>query len=415
MSETTEEVPDRPTDSGGTPRRRRQLIVIIAAALTALVIGLVAGRFVRSPAEVAAETKSPGASVITAPVETRSVATTVIVSGTTQLAEAVNVTLAAPSNGADPVITKVFASEGQTIKQGDLLAEVAGRPVFVLPGEFKMYRDISPGDTGPDVLQVQSALKQVGWAIFDADGAYGPSTQQAVSGFYRNRGYVPSLEATDPEPHRDQVPEQDLKSSSANPSSARATGKKAALRPMIPASELVFVKSLPAVIQTRAVRVGSEASAPSFVLSSSKAQVKARVPVEDAERIQVGDKVGVTDYVGNIDTSGVVSGIGKPSSTEEDGIAVPITVKVAKLDAADYDGVEVEVRIALDKSSDDLPVVPISAIFTAGDGRASVLKVRGKTTTRIAVAILARGEGFAQVKPQRETLGVGDRVVVGTK
>ncbi len=70
------------------------------------------------------------------------------------------------------VITDI-ADPGTIIEQGDVVYWVDGQPVIALYGETPAYRtlrDESPNLTGPDVLQLEEALADLG---FDFDGALG--------------------------------------------------------------------------------------------------------------------------------------------------------------------------------------------------------------------------------------------------
>ena len=42
---------------------------------------------------------------------------------------------------------------------GSVIVEVAGRPLFVFPGTVPAYRNLSPGETGTDVAQLQAGLR----------------------------------------------------------------------------------------------------------------------------------------------------------------------------------------------------------------------------------------------------------------
>jgi hypothetical protein len=48
-------------------------------------------------------------------------------------------------------------------------------------------RILRRGDTGPDVLLLQTRLTQLGWTL-DSDGDFGPLTEQAVIAFQQSRG-----------------------------------------------------------------------------------------------------------------------------------------------------------------------------------------------------------------------------------
>ncbi|MFI6982524.1 peptidoglycan-binding protein [Embleya sp. NPDC050154] len=178
-------------------RRRRVLIVLIVITLVSIVGGWTAARFVRSPEERAAEAKAPARSVISATVDRRVLTDTVVLRGTVAAEHTVTVaprvsTGAGKDGGGTtkPVVTGVRVRAGDVVEAGQVLLEVSGRPIFVLPGELPVYRDLRPGGEGRDVEQLQAALKGLGYGVgTDRAGTYGAGTRTAVAAFYRATGY----------------------------------------------------------------------------------------------------------------------------------------------------------------------------------------------------------------------------------
>jgi hypothetical protein len=154
-----------------------------------------AGSRVRSPAEAAATANPPVASRITAPVESRVLESTVISRGTVRYGDPREVVLASSSikNGATAIppalIISVPAVKGSVLAEGDKALEVGGRPVLILQGKNPAYRDMRPGDNGPDVKQLEDALARLGLNPGSADGAYDDATARAVEDWYRKTGY----------------------------------------------------------------------------------------------------------------------------------------------------------------------------------------------------------------------------------
>jgi peptidoglycan hydrolase-like protein with peptidoglycan-binding domain len=167
------------------------LAVVVAAAGG----GWFAGRRVASPAEVAARSKPPAPSRITVAVEKTVLASTLITRGLVRYGEPKPVVLSQSSlKTIAPVVTQ-SPEKGRSIKEGDKALEIGGRPVLVVEGSLPTYRDLRPGDRGPDVDQLKAALKRKGFnpgagAIYDA------ATERAVSDWYRSVGYDP-FEATE--------------------------------------------------------------------------------------------------------------------------------------------------------------------------------------------------------------------------
>ena len=172
--------------------------------MVALVLGLaillaagawVAGRQIRSPAQVAAETAPPDPSAITVPVEQQVLSSEVIVRGTVRYGSPQPVVL--PTSevkqsgaGAEEIIT-TRPRRGSTVGEGNVVMSVSGRPVFVLGGAQPSHRDLGPGVRGPDVEQLESALARMGFEPGPVDGRYDGRTGAAVATWYDQGGWAP--------------------------------------------------------------------------------------------------------------------------------------------------------------------------------------------------------------------------------
>lgn len=181
---------------GGVPssrRRARRTAIAALGLVLATGAGIVAGKRMRSPAEVAAARRPPVASLVTAAVEERELVSNLLIRGTVRLGDATSLLLpgAVGASGAAASTVEVVTRApvaGALVDEGDLLMEVAGRPVFVLQGAQPMYRAIVPGSQGEDVAQLQRALARLGFAPGRDDGAYDSGTQTAVAAWYASHG-----------------------------------------------------------------------------------------------------------------------------------------------------------------------------------------------------------------------------------
>ncbi|WP_230396291.1 peptidoglycan-binding protein [Streptomyces blattellae] len=174
---------------------RRRWVAAVAAGSTLLAAsGFAASQVIKSPAQAAADTKPPAADVLTAPVERRVLKETVVLRGTVAAGQSVTVTpvMGGGEDAAEPVVTKLPVDAGDTVRAGQLLLEVSGRPVFVLKGGLPVYRDLKPGAEGDDVAQLQNALQALGHSTGnDAPGTFGSGTKAALQAFYAGLGYDP--------------------------------------------------------------------------------------------------------------------------------------------------------------------------------------------------------------------------------
>ncbi|MFD9372229.1 peptidoglycan-binding protein [Streptomyces sp. NPDC060020] len=189
------EVPD--DDRSGLARGRRVVLGVVGGAALMAVGGLLATTLVKSPAQVAAETGPPAQGALTAEVERRVLAQTLVMRGSVVADQSVEVSPQGIRSGdgagsGAAMVTKLPPKAGDPVTAGQLIAEVSGRPVFTLHGTQPMYRDLKPGATGDDVAQVQQALRELGHGTgADPKGVFGAGTKAALAARYRAIGYEP--------------------------------------------------------------------------------------------------------------------------------------------------------------------------------------------------------------------------------
>lgn len=179
----------------GIPHQRALALGLVAAVLLAG-MAWAAGRGIRSPAQVAADTAAPIPSLITVPVERRTLSTEVIVRGTVRYGSPQNVVLAASTVKQGSGIVSRPPRPGARLRDGSVALVMSGRPVLVLRGSAPMYRDLAQGSVGQDVLQLEQALQRLGFAPGAIDDRYDPATASAVAAWYRKGGWDP-FSATD--------------------------------------------------------------------------------------------------------------------------------------------------------------------------------------------------------------------------
>lgn len=110
----------------------------------------------------------------------------------------------------EPIVTRAGLRTGDSARSGEVIATIAERPVIVFQGNMPSYRSMGPESSGPDVTQLQEALTNLGYSIWDTRGYYGPSTATAVYNLYISRGYEPlkrdGTEVNPAQPHLTAVP-----------------------------------------------------------------------------------------------------------------------------------------------------------------------------------------------------------------
>jgi hypothetical protein len=131
-------------------KRTAALALLVVVGLA--VVGWVAARQIHSPAEIAANTAPPTPSAITVPVVRRTLSTQVIVRGTVRYGapQEVDLGTSAVKQGSSDIVTRPPRRNAR-LRAGAVAMVVDGRPVFVLPGNVPMHRDLHRGRAGPDV------------------------------------------------------------------------------------------------------------------------------------------------------------------------------------------------------------------------------------------------------------------------
>ncbi|WP_405790189.1 peptidoglycan-binding protein [Streptomyces sp. NBC_00029] len=382
------EAPADPEDDRvGLARGRRLVLAVVGGAALMAVGGLLATTLVKSPAQVAAETGPPAQGALTAEVERRVLAQTVVMRGTVVADQSVAVSPQGVRSGAGAgaaLVTRLPLQAGDPVTAGQLIAEVSGRPVFTLHGALPMYRDLGPGATGDDVAQLQQALRELGHGTgADARGVFGAGTKAALTARYRAIGYEPLPAVADGgaalksarEAVRSATWAVEDASDSARPAAAAPTGApaetgsgkggaaappgpaagsgpgptagsgsgrelararqvlgearaallaaEAADGPMLPASETVFLGAFPARVSSLGARAGSPVSGPVLTLSAGELVVEAYLKDDKRQLLRAGMTVVVSSEVSGTDVRGKVALVATERSTAQPAGPLP--------------------------------------------------------------------------------------------
>ncbi len=176
-----------------TGRRRGLWYTAIATgsvAVVAVVFGL--GTLVQSPWREASA-NSGREPLVTVPVEHRTLAAD-IEDASAVYSAGRDLVIGAPDVEGAAVVTAQKVRAGQKVVSGSVLSEVSGRPIFGLATPFRLYRNVSPGASGPDVRALQEALAELGLYGGVRDGVYGAGTAGAVKSLYQRHGYSVPIE-----------------------------------------------------------------------------------------------------------------------------------------------------------------------------------------------------------------------------
>jgi hypothetical protein len=170
--------------------KSRKNVRIVTIALVGVVllaaVGWAAAKQIKSPAQIAADTAAPEASLITATVTSQTLKSEIITRGTVRFGLPTPISLPTSQlKTAAPIVGRI-PKPGDKLKEGAVAITVSGRPMIVLKGDSPMHRDLKPGDKGEDVLQLERALARKGFPTGAVDGRFDGSTAAGVAQLYRS-------------------------------------------------------------------------------------------------------------------------------------------------------------------------------------------------------------------------------------
>jgi hypothetical protein len=453
--------------------------VVSATAVVAVVMGAagwIAGSQIQSPADAAAGHQAPPASLVTVPIEQRSLTATVTARGTISYGTPRTLNLSGSvagdadgENATQQLITKA-PTAGRTLHEGDVLLEVSGRPVFVFTGSVPMYRTIIPGSTGDDVQQLRRAMRRLMPARqLASKGPFNSNVIDAVEAWYKKKGYIataPSKEA------RAELRQLQQAVRAAEPGK-RSAGRGKASTPggesgetetdentgdeqasadaesdlrefkktygtSVASGEILYLPKLPTRLNTVTVKAGAPATGAIGAVADPVLTINGDVGSEDADLLKRGlpatllTTSGAT-FKATVSALGAAAaapkagkdngGSGDGESSEENaeeedapptGTPIRLKPKNAKKLAA-FAGESVKITIRVGGTGGAVLTVPVAAVFTSADGNARVSVETGPGRSRdVPVKTGLSTAGHVEITPEADAeLHAGDRVVVG--
>jgi len=430
-------------------QRRRALFWVAGGAALLAIGGLIGSSFVKSPQQIAADTAAPPPTATTAKVVSQILTSSVQMRGVVYPATQYDVYPSAPESdtsaggtgssaggsgagsgsSASVYISRLDVAAGRAVSNGEKLAEIDGEPMFALAGRVPAWRDITPGESGPDVAELQKALASLGYYTGgDTQGFFGTATQDAVSLYYEHLGYTPP-----------------------------ASGG-------VPLTDVIFLPSLPARVIAVNGAKGQQPGQPFLELAArGSLALTGELPPAYAGQVKTGLKVKIFDEVTGIHATGTVNDVGTAttiapigaivdvgggsssaaasagsagsgsagsgstastgaggssgsgsSSNPEGTPFIPLTVTPSKPLPAALNGENVLVTVETGRTEGPVLTVPVAAVVTTGSGTSyvTVAGAQGKQT-QVPVTPGISENGHVQVTPTHGgKLAVGDRVVV---
>ncbi|GAA1687297.1 hypothetical protein GCM10009830_38570 [Glycomyces endophyticus] len=383
----------------------------------------------RTPAQRAEETAEPDDSVITVKVDQEQLVDTLEFEAVLDRTGDFSVPAPSAPEGIETALaSKLPLDVGDEVKAGTVLLEVSGRPMIALEGDVPAYRDLTEGDTGPDVEQLQLALQQLYGT--PKTGTFDSRTVSDLKKLYDHAGYD---HATTSEEVATEEDDTETEGDTGDTGEENTGGAQTTTveRVVLPASEVVFLPDLPMQVS----KVNAQQSAPVtadepvLVLASGDWKLEAKLDEEtsselsklgDEAELEYGDGPLEGQEVGGFELE-VREEAGETDEwTGEEGEPVEVTYAVFAFDAEALEGIEdlapgeeQEVTLVRARSAEDALIVPLSALWTDSEDRTMItlLDEDGKET-HVQVDVTLRHEGRGVVVPVEGELAAGDEVVI---
>ena len=423
--------------------RRRVLVGVSAVAAVSLGVGVAAGSRITSPEDAAAKTAAPKASQITVPVAKKALSSKVVGRGDASFDGAVNIRVETSGLTTPAIVTGKVPTVGSTITEGKALLEITGRPVIGLAGVLPMYRTLSPGSQGPDVLQLEQTLDRLGLDPGTVDDEYDTDTAQAVERLYEKAGYdAPEpderlTQAVDAAKKQVDAAKNQLRQAKAQLKQAKdAKAKDTSVQQgavddaednladaqeakneadfkagtPLPVSEIVYVKTLPRRVDDVKVERGGTVNGVVMSASGASLVVTVKVDAETAQRLKAG-MAATLDLGEGTAVAAKVRRITK-NGNQYDVVVGPNALTASQL--ALLRDANVRVTIPVKSTSGKVLAVPVAALSSGSDGGSRVEVLRNGKVDLVPVTVGLSADGFAQVTPAGGAkLSEGDQVVVG--
>jgi hypothetical protein len=380
---------------------KKLVAVVLALALAGVGAWAVATQ-VESPAQVAARAEAPVPDPVVAPLDRGFLQGPVTLSTTAQRERTVAIKPPASLTG---VVTFAGKAVGDTLAPGSVLLRANGRPVFVLPGSFALYRDLQPGDTGDDVAAIQAGLKAAGYGTGrDRSGTYGTGTRAAVRAMYKAAGYTAPETAASPTPApmSTPAPSSGADSPAASPSATAVTG------PQVLTTEIMTIADLPAVVQAVAP-VGAQLTSDTdlVTLGAGQLMLSATLPTSSVGALAIGAAGTFTDDTGAAGTTQVAA-LTVSQETTETTISLSPTGAVSPGTSyvVSFDNPAVETGESL--------LAPVAAVVNRA-GRSYVYPRDGATFREVEVTVIGAVGGVVSIVPVDATVPLeeGTEVRIG--
>ncbi|REE94969.1 multidrug efflux pump subunit AcrA (membrane-fusion protein) [Thermomonospora umbrina] len=263
-------------------------------------------------------------------------------------------------NAAGGGTLTALAAEGRTVTRGQTVFKVDTDPVPLLYGKLPLYRTLSAGVEGPDVLQFEQNLRDLGYTGFTVDKEYSAATADAVLDWQEDLG-------------------------------VEETGT-------IERGAVVIARGAIRVAEHKKV-VGDPASGPLLTYTGTRRVVTVDLEVGYQNLVKKGRKVTVETPAGD-SVDGRIVKIGSVATQpkdEETEATIEVTISLSNDKGfGGLDEAPVDVHFTSDERRDVL-AVPVGALLALGGGGYAVQVVDGATARTVQVETGMFADGMVEV------------------
>jgi hypothetical protein len=358
----------------GPARRRRSPVKIVMTVCGVAVVGGAAtwAAIGFGGGDGTSASAAPTAPPATAKIEKRTLTRTETVSGNLGFGDAHSVNLAGTGT-----ITWV-PSDGATIKRGKTVYSVDAVKVPLFYGTTPLYRTLSSGSEGKDVLMLEKNLSALGYDGFTVDDEYTSGTADAVEQWQDDLG----LDETGTVTTRDVL---------VAPSAIRVGEVKLDVGDAATGTVLTWTGT------TRKVTLDLKVEYEDLVAKGTKATVK--LPNDKTVQATVTS-------VGTSATAEASQSANGTSTTEVDESTLPVELAIKdQKGLGRYQAAPVDVALAAESRKDVL-AVPVTALVALREGGYAVEVVSGGTSSYVKVETGMFASGMVEVKGTGLTEGL---------
>jgi len=257
--------------------------------------------------------------------------------------------------------------EGSTIKRGGTVLRADNQRVVLVNGVLPIYRPLSPGVEGPDVLQFERNLEALGYDGFTVDDEYTSATADAVRR-WQKKLKLPRTGTVD--------------------------------------TSWVLVATGTIRVAELKVRVGDPATGPVLTYTGAGSVVVVDAKADDAGWATPGAKVSVALPDGK-KAAGTVRHVGaKATAKDGDDPTVPVTIALKNPGALRESPVEVTYT---GEQRKNVLTVPVAALLALAEGGYGLQVVENGASRYLPVKVGMFADGRAEVSGA----GLADGMTVG--